>query len=104
LLFQLVYVFVSAVARVRGTVLSGFQSYGAVRGWMAGVHFPAGAMMGFLLVTTASRPTLGPTQPPIQRVPLALTPGVKRSELEAGHSPPSSVEFKNAWSYTSTSK
>jgi hypothetical protein len=29
-------------------------------------------------------------------------PGVKRPGREADHSPPSSVEVKNAWSYTST--
>jgi hypothetical protein len=29
-------------------------------------------------------------------------PGVKRPEREADHSPPSSAEVKNAWSYTST--
>jgi hypothetical protein len=29
-------------------------------------------------------------------------PGVKRPEREADHSPPSSTEVKNAWSYTST--
>jgi len=28
--------------------------------------------------------------------------GVKRMGLEADHSPSSSVEIKNAWSYTST--
>jgi hypothetical protein len=28
--------------------------------------------------------------------------GVKRPEREADHSPPSSAEVKNAWSYTST--
>jgi hypothetical protein len=28
--------------------------------------------------------------------------GVKRPGREANHSPPSSAEFKNAWSYTST--
>jgi hypothetical protein len=31
-----------------------------------------------------------------------LSLGVKRPGSEAGHSPPSSAEFKNAWSYTST--
>jgi hypothetical protein len=31
----------------------------------------------------------------------ALYPGVKRSGREAGHSPLSSVDVKNAWSYTS---
>jgi len=44
---------------------------------------------------------LGPTQPPIQRVQEALSLGVK----QPGHGAdqfPSSVEVKNAWSYTST--
>jgi hypothetical protein len=34
--------------------------------------------------------------------PRALSLGVKRSEREADHSPPSSAEVKNASSYTST--
>jgi hypothetical protein len=34
--------------------------------------------------------------PPIQRVPRALSFGVKRQEFEADHSLPSSVEVKNA--------
>jgi hypothetical protein len=32
----------------------------------------------------------------------ALYEGVKQPEREAGHSSPSSVHVKNAWSYTST--
>jgi hypothetical protein len=47
-----------------------------------------------------SRPALGPTQPPIQWVPGALSFGVKGSGREAGHSPPYSAEVKNAWSST----
>jgi hypothetical protein len=43
---------------------------------------------------TASRPPLEHIQP-IQWVPGALFPGVKRPGLEADHSPPSSAEFKN---------
>jgi hypothetical protein len=43
----------------------------------------------------ASRPALGPTQPPIQWVPGALSPGVKWYGHEADHSPPSSVKVKN---------
>jgi hypothetical protein len=31
-----------------------------------------------------------------------VTQGVKRPEREADHSPPSSAEVENAWSYTST--
>jgi hypothetical protein len=51
--------------------------------------------------TTASRTALGPTQPPIQWVPGALSLEVKRQGREADHSPPSSAEV-NEWSYTST--
>jgi hypothetical protein len=63
------------------------------------VRFPAG--LGIFLFT-AYRTALGPTQPPIQWVPGALFLGLKRPVREADHSPPSSVEVKNAWSYTFT--
>jgi hypothetical protein len=49
-------------------------------------------VMGSFLFTTASRTALGPTQPPIQWVPGALSLGVKRPECEADHSPPCSAE------------
>jgi len=49
-----------------------------------------------------SRPAMGPTQPPIQRGPEALSLGVKRAGREADHSPQSSAEVKNKWRYTST--
>jgi hypothetical protein len=45
---------------------------------------------------------LGPTQPPIQWVPGALSLGVKQLGREADHSPPASSKVKNACSYTST--
>jgi hypothetical protein len=57
--------------------------------------------LAIFLFTTASRPTLGPTQPSIQWVTGSLSLGVKRPGLEADHSPLSSAEVKNAWSYTS---
>jgi hypothetical protein len=45
------------------------------------------------LFTTASKTALGgPTQPPIQWVPGALSLGVKRPGREADHSPLSSAE------------
>jgi len=44
----------------------------------------------------------GPTQPPIQWVPEALSLGEKRPGREADHLPPSSVKVKNACSYTYT--
>jgi hypothetical protein len=45
------------------------------------------------LFSTSSRQALGPTQIPIQWVPGALSPGVKRPVREGDHSPPSSAEF-----------
>jgi hypothetical protein len=45
--------------------------------------------------STASRPALGPTRPPIQRVPGQISPGVKRPKREADHSLPYSGDVKN---------
>jgi hypothetical protein len=53
--------------------------------------------LGIFLLTTASRPALGPTQPPIQWVP-TLSLRVKRPGSKADHLPPPSAEVKNAWS------
>jgi hypothetical protein len=52
--------------------------------------------------STSSRPALGSTQPPVQWVPGAFSPGVKRPGREAEHSPPTSAEVKKMWIYTST--
>jgi hypothetical protein len=49
----------------------------------------------FLLFFTASRPALGPTQPPVQWVLGAISPGVKRTGRETDHPPTSTAEFKN---------
>jgi len=49
---------------------------------------------GKFVFTTASRTALGPTQPPIQWGPGALSLGVKRPGREADHSPTSSAEIK----------
>jgi hypothetical protein len=65
------------------------------------VRFPTEGV-GIFLFTTASRTALGPTQPPIQWVRGAHSLGVKRLRRDAYHSPPSSTEAKNAWSYAST--
>jgi hypothetical protein len=52
-----------------------------------GVRSPAGAKD----LSSVSRPVLGPTQHPVQRVP-----GVKaRPGCDADHSPPSSAEVEN---------
>jgi hypothetical protein len=66
-------------------------------GWTIGVlGFDSRRGLGIFLLTTVSRTALGPTQPPIQRVPKALSLGVNRPSREADHSPPSSAEIKNA--------
>jgi hypothetical protein len=58
--------------------------------------------MGFFLSATATRRSMEHTQPPIQGVPGAISPGMKRSRREADQSLPFNAEVKNAWSYTST--
>jgi hypothetical protein len=73
---------------------------GGGSGWTIGIRLPAGAVM--LLFATASRPALWSTQPRIQCVPWALFSGVKRMGREADHSPISSDEIKNDWTYIST--
>jgi hypothetical protein len=45
---------------------------------------------------------LGSTQPLIQWVPGALSPGVKQPGREADHSPPASAAVKKMWIYTTT--
>jgi hypothetical protein len=46
------------------------------------------------LFSTTRRPTLGPTQSPIQSVAGTLSPRVKRQGGEADHSPLSTAEVK----------
>jgi hypothetical protein len=65
---------------------------------LRGVNLPSSVLKPVLADTSA----LGLTQPSIQWVPEALSLRVKRPGFEADHSLSSSVEVKNAWSYTST--
>jgi hypothetical protein len=69
-------------------------------GCRCGVRFPAGAK-DFSRIKTY-RLALGPTQPPVQWFPRVLPLGVKQPRREAVHSPLSSADVKNEWSYTST--
>jgi hypothetical protein len=48
-------------------------------------------------VPVRSRMALRSTQPPIQRVLGALSPGVKRPGREDDHSPPTDAEVKKTW-------
>jgi len=56
--------------------------------------------ISFIFVT-AFRPALGPTQPHIQWIPRNFSSGLMCPYCEVDHPPPSSAEFKNAWSYAS---
>jgi hypothetical protein len=47
------------------------------------------------LFSTVSRPALRPIKPPIQWMPVVLSPGIKGQEPEADHSPPSTAKVKN---------
>jgi hypothetical protein len=51
-------------------------------------------MMGYVLFPTASRPALGPTQPPIQRLQGVLFSRVKQPGREVDQSSPYSAEVK----------
>jgi hypothetical protein len=51
-------------------------------------------VLGDSAVGNTVRPALGPTVSPIQRLPGAISPGVKRPKSEPDHSPPSNAEAK----------
>jgi hypothetical protein len=66
------------------------------------IGFDSRRGLGIFIFTTASRPVLGPSQPPIQWVPGALSAGVKRPGREADHPYPSSAEVRECVELTST--
>jgi hypothetical protein len=69
--------------------------------WLrAGVSIPG---MGREFFFSSPRPDLlwGPPNLLSDVYRGAISPGIKRPGREANHSPSSSTEFKNAWSYTS---
>jgi hypothetical protein len=57
--------------------------------------------LGIFLFTIMSRTALVPSHSPTQLVVGALSLRVKQQGCEADHSPPSSANVGNAWSYTS---
>jgi hypothetical protein len=59
-------------------------------------------MKGIFLFSTASRMTLGPTQPPLEEYTGIFPPGVNWPGRITDHSPPHCAEVKNAWSQTFT--
>jgi hypothetical protein len=65
--------------------------------WLFEMNVLHVAYYGFVLLflfITASRPAVGPTQPPMRWVPRALFLGIKRPGREADHSPSSDSEVK----------
>jgi hypothetical protein len=64
--------------------------------------FDSRRRLGIFLFNTASRTALELTKPLTGWVPRAVPLEVKWAGCEADHSPPSSAEVKDEWSYTST--
>jgi hypothetical protein len=87
-------------------IISHFWSWDSTVGIVTGYRLDEGGvrvqvLVGSIILSTSSRPILGPTQPPIQWALGALLPDVKQPGREADHSPPTSAEVKKTWIYTS---
>jgi hypothetical protein len=65
-----------------------------------GSEFDSRRVLEIFLFDTASRPAMGTTA--FYSMGAGVLSGSKASGREADRSPPSSVQVKNAWSYTST--
>jgi hypothetical protein len=92
------YLFPLPGLRSRDSVVGIATGYG-LDGRGVRVRVPVGSTI--FLFSTSSRPALRSTQPHIQCVTGALSPGVKRPGREIGHSPPASADVKKIWIYTS---
>jgi hypothetical protein len=69
---------------------------GIVESVFRGLGFDLLQGQKIFIYSAESRPGLGPTQPSIQLVPRALSPGLKWQWCEAGHPPTTSVGVKNS--------
>jgi hypothetical protein len=69
---------------------------------MTGVRLLAEAGKGFFSLCHGVQTGSGAYQASYPMCKTVISAWVKRPGREADHSPPSSVEVKNAWSYTST--
>jgi hypothetical protein len=76
------------------SILTIFRNFYTVVGIATGYGLDDGRVKNFLF-STSSRQAMGSTQPPIQCVPGALSPGIKRPGRETDHSPPTNAEVKN---------
>jgi hypothetical protein len=86
---------------LQGQLQSGLRCVGIAIMLRAGRPRSRGSILGtgmrFSLFSTAPRPVVGPTQPPILRVTGSVTLGLKRrgEGVEADYLHPFSIEFKN---------
>jgi hypothetical protein len=90
------YIVLYCIITQWGSIKSHDSSVGIVLGYgLDGVlGFDSQWGLGIFLFTTMSRTALGPTKPPIQWLPWALSLGVKWPGCEADHSLPSSAKVK----------
>lgn len=65
------------------------------------LRFDSWKELNSFLFLSAPRQSLGTTKLPNERLPEALSQAVKRPECDADHSPPSTAEYKVAWSHDS---
>jgi hypothetical protein len=95
--FIFYFFYCEIIVRYNSSRYSDWLRAGRPRSW----SLSPGGIKNFLF-STSSRPALGPTQPPIQWVPGALSSGANLQGREADQSPPASAEVKNTWIYNST--